>query len=61
METTFSGYCRSIDAARLVFCEADGTEREADCDYEACPYAAACPIGMQITDFFAQAGKERAR
>lgn len=50
MEATFSGYCRTIDAARLVYCEADGDETEIDCDYETCPHAAGCPIGRQIAE-----------
>lgn len=54
MEAAFSGYCRVLDAPRLFFCEADSTEREAECDYAGCAYASECPIGRQITDFFAQ-------
>ena len=57
MEATFSGYCRSIDAARLVFCEVDGGEAEIDCNYEDCPYAANCPVGTQITEFLEEAQK----
>ena len=55
MEATFSGYCRTIDAASLVFCEAFGGETEIDCDYECCPHAAACPVGQQITEFLQRA------
>lgn len=51
MEETFSGYCRNIDAPRLVFCERDGDESEVDCDYFCCPYAASCPVGAQIEQF----------
>ena len=54
MEATFSGYCRTIDSARLVFCEEYGGETEIDCDYETCPHAAGCPIGKQITEFLQQ-------
>ena len=58
MAATFSGYCRTIDAARLVYCEADSGETEIDCDYEVCPHAASCPIGTQITEFLHQEGKK---
>ena len=34
MESYLSGYCRTIDASRMVLVE-DG---EADCDYERCDY-----------------------
>lgn len=51
LEETFSGYCRNIDAPRLVFCERDGDESEVDCDYFCCPYAASCPVGAQIEQF----------
>lgn len=61
MEAAFSGYCRTIDAARLVFCEAHGGETEIDCDYEVCPYAAGCPVGTQITDFLQQAKEDSAK
>lgn len=54
METAFSGYCRSIDAPRLVFCEADGEALEVECDYMGCAYAADCPIGCQIAEFLKQ-------
>ena len=44
MESYLSGYCRTIDASRMVLVE-DG---EADCDYERCDYRDVCPIGRQI-------------
>ena len=34
MEQILSGYCRTIDASRMVLVE-DG---EADCDFEVCAY-----------------------
>lgn len=49
MEATFSGYCRNLDAPRLVLCEVDEGEEEIGCDYACCPYADGCPIGEQIT------------
>lgn len=59
MEQTFSGYCRSIDAPRLVFCEAGGGEVEIDCDYARCPHAGDCPVGKQITQFLREAEAAR--
>ena len=44
MESYLSGYCRTIDASRMVLVE-DG---EADCDYVRCDYRDVCPIGRQI-------------
>ena len=44
MEEIFSGYCRTIDASRMVLVE-DG---EADCDYAQCAYRETCRIGRQI-------------
>lgn len=44
MEQILSGYCRTIDASRIVLVE-DG---EADCDFEACAYRDVCQIGQQI-------------
>ena len=45
MEESFSGYCRAIDAARLVLCEGSGGEWDIDCNFENCDYAHSCPIG----------------
>ena len=51
-EYFYSGYCRRIDASRMVAVEADGnTLTEVDCNYENCPYAADCTIGQKIADF----------
>ena len=51
MESYLSGYCRTIDASRMVLVE-DG---EADCDYERCDYRDVCPIGrQQITTLLGQ-------
>lgn len=44
MEQILSGYCRTIDASRMVLVE-DG---EADCDYECCAYRDVCQIGQEI-------------
>ena len=55
MEQILSGYCRTIDASRIVLVE-DG---EADCDFEACAYRDVCQIGQQIAQL--QKTEERAR
>ena len=44
MEESFSGYCRAIDAARLVLCEGSGGEWDIDCNFENCDYAHSCPM-----------------
>lgn len=43
MEQILSGYCRTIDASRMVLVE-DG---EADCDFEVCAYRDVCQIGQR--------------
>lgn len=45
MEQILSGYCRSIDASRMVMLEDD----EPDCEYEACSFREVCQIGQQLT------------
>ncbi len=44
METLLTGYCRCLDCSRMVLVE-DG---EPDCDFVACPHAAACEIAKRI-------------
>lgn len=55
MERAFSGYCRAIDAARVVLCECEKEDRDIGCGYETCEYAASCPVGTQITAFLKEA------
>ena len=51
-EAFYSGYCRCIDASRMVAVEADGnTLTEVDCNYEVCPYEKDCTIAQKITEF----------
>ena len=45
MESYLSGYCRTIDASRMVLVE-DGA---ADCASDRCDSRDVCPIGLQIT------------
>lgn len=49
MEHFVSGYCRVLDESRMVTVETENGEFFVDCAYFSCPYAAACPIGKQIT------------
>lgn len=44
MEQILSGYCRTIDASRMVLVE-DG---EPDCDYACCAYRDVCQLGQEI-------------
>ena len=44
MEQILSGYCRSIDASRMVL----GEDGEADGDFVVCAYRDVCQIGQQI-------------
>ena len=51
METFVSGYCRVLDASRMVAVETEGkTLVEVDCQYPSCPYAPNCPIGEKIRE-----------
>lgn len=48
-ECFFSGYCRVLDASRMVeVLLEDGRLTEVDCCYGSCLYQAGCPIAAQI-------------
>ena len=48
-EVFFSGYCRCMDASRMVaVCVEDGHITAADCNFGACPYESDCPLGQKI-------------
>lgn len=48
-ESFISGYCRNLDAARMVeVITEDGRLTEADCDYGTCPYEPNCTVAQQI-------------
>ena len=48
-EAFFSGYCRQLDAARMVAVfVVDGQLDEVDCQYTTCPHAPNCQIAKQI-------------
>ena len=51
-EDFFSGYCRCIDASRMVaLVTIDGRIDEVDCNYENCPYKNECQIAKKIDEF----------
>ena len=48
-EKFISGYCRQLDAARMVTVLIDdGRLAEADCCYGSCPYETECHIAAEI-------------
>ena len=48
-EKFFSGYCRQIDASRMVeVVLEDGNMTEVDCCYGNCIYQSNCPIATEI-------------
>ena len=50
-ELFFSGYCRKLDASRMVaLVIEDGKIDEVDCDFIHCPYAPNCQIGRKIEE-----------
>ncbi len=53
MEKIFTGYCRVLDAARMVL--ADSDDGEADCQFPSCAYAQECPVAAQLGEFLGTA------
>ena len=47
-EEIYSGYCRRIDASRMVTLELDEDEMFIDCHYGGCPYEHECTIAQDI-------------
>ncbi len=47
-EWFFSGYCRCLDASRMVEVEQSGEDIDIDCSYAACPHAPVCEIAKKI-------------
>ena len=48
-EVYYSGYCRQLDASRIVeVILEDGKVTEADCLYGNCIYQSNCPIAAEI-------------
>ncbi len=49
-ELFLNGYCRMIDASRMVaVLIEDGSLTEVDCCYGNCIYRESCPVGKRIT------------
>ena len=54
-EDFFSGYCRCIDASRMVaLVTVDGRIDEVDCNYSNCPYKNECQIAKKIDECLAE-------
>ena len=49
MEQCFSGYCRALDASRVVMADTD--DGAADCDFPACLHAPVCKIAAELREF----------
>ena len=48
-ETFYSGYCRAMDASRMVaILLVDGALEECDCGYPNCPHTPSCLIAQTI-------------
>lgn len=52
MEQCFSGYCRALDASRVVMADTD--DGAADCDFPACLHAPVCKIAAELREFWAK-------
>ena len=51
-EHFLSGYCRQLDAARMVELEIEGTEISyCDCDYGSCPFQTVCKVAESIEEY----------
>ena len=54
-EDFFSGYCRQLDASRMVaVVTVDGEVDEVDCCYGSCPYEGECTIAQKIRELIEQ-------
>ncbi len=48
-EIYLSGYCRQLDAARMVeVILENGKLSDVDCGFERCPFTSVCPIAAEI-------------
>lgn len=47
-EIILSGYCRCLDASRMVTVEREDATWTADCQFGSCPYEGACKIAEEI-------------
>lgn len=58
MEQCFSGYCRALDASRVVMADTD--DGAADCDFPACLHAPVCKIAAELREFLGEMVEESA-
>ena len=49
-ELFLSGYCRCMDASRMVEVFVSDTGVEIDCSYENCPHTSVCEIAKKIAE-----------
>ncbi len=49
-EEFVSGYCRAMDASRMVTVEMEDGKCFADCSYGSCPYETQCKIAQKIQE-----------
>ena len=50
-EYIFSGYCRTVDASRMVTVETDSAAiTDVACCYGSCPYEPSCTIAQKIRE-----------
>jgi hypothetical protein len=49
-EKIVSGYCRCLDAHRMVTAELEGDKWVVDCSYGNCPYEQNCPIAAVLRE-----------
>ena len=58
MEQCFSGYCRALDASRVVMAAPD--DGAADCAFPACLHAPVCKIAAELREFLGEMVEESA-
>ncbi len=49
-EVITTGYCRKIDAARILCCEKESGKLSTDCLYPACEYAQTCRLIKSVEE-----------
>ena len=50
IEKFCSGYCRQLDASRMVEVVVTDSDVEIDCSYENCPHTPVCEIAKKINE-----------
>ena len=58
-EEFISGYCRCLDASRMVAVEETARGWEIDCEFGRCPYEPACRIAQQISKIMEKTRAEK--